>query len=247
MKKFQIDESLKQINFLDERFYTFDNETFYPSVTTILDVYPKGFGFNQWLKTVGEKASEIADKAAAIGSKIHNATEMLNNGHELEWNELLYSLEEWQMILKYAEFWKTCNPILEANEISLGSKELGFAGTLDRVVQIEGVRWLLDIKTSNYLHKSHELQLAAYAKLWNERFPGSPIDKTGIIWLKASTRTDKIDHSKSIYQGKGWQIATFDRHHTETYKIFEHTHNIWKEENPNPKPANMIYPLTVKL
>lgn len=37
-----------RIDFLDERFYT--NDHFYPSVTTVLEVLPKGAGFYQWLK-----------------------------------------------------------------------------------------------------------------------------------------------------------------------------------------------------
>ena len=55
----------------------------------------------------------------------------------------------------------------------------------DLIVEMDGERWLLDVKTSNNLHRSYNLQLAAYAKAWEEMF-GQKIDRTGILWLKSS-------------------------------------------------------------
>lgn len=247
MKNIFVNDKTQQITFADSRFYSNDGEKFFPSVTEILNTYPKGFGFNEWLKQVGNNAQQIVEKAAEQGSKIHAATEALNNELELTWDDKQYSREEWEMIMRYAEFWANVKPELVANELSLCSESLGYGGTLDRVVKINGENWLLDIKTSNYMHKIYELQLAAYAVAWNERYPDHQIIKTGIIWLKANTRTDKVDHAKAIYQGKGWQVVTFDRHYSEAFKLFQYTHAIWKEENPNPKPLNLIYPMKIKL
>lgn len=251
MKTIIHNEEAKQINFLDDRFYTNDHVNFYPSVTTILDVYPKGFGFNQWLKDVGSNATQIADRAAAIGSKVHQATEELNNGKELCWVDSYgnenYTLHEWELILKFKRFWELCNPELIANEVSYCSDTLKYGGTLDRVVMIGGKRYLIDIKTSNYLHNSYELQLAAYAIMWNEKNPEFPIEDTGIVWLKASTRSEKIDIEKGIFQGEGWQLKTFDRHYTDSFEIFKCTQRIWELENPNYKPKNLIYPDTISL
>lgn len=245
MKPFH-DPKLKKIEFLDERYYTYDGVKFFPGVTTILDVYPKGFGFDQWLKDVGSNASQIVDRAADFGSKIHKVSERLDNGEEIRWDEG-YSLEEWQCINKFVTFHKNVNPVLVANEISMCSEKLKYGGTLDRVYTINGKRWLLDIKTNNFLYKTHELQLSAYATMWNEKFPDTQIEATGILWLKAQTRTEKVDHAKGIMQGIGWQVKTFDRHYTDAYKVFEHTHRIWREENPNYVPHNLVYPDTLSL
>lgn len=245
---------LERIDFLDNRYYKYksgETELYFPSVTEILSIYPKGFGFEQWLKDVGSNASQIADRAAEIGSKIHGASEILNSGQELNWvdenGKPNYTLLEWEMLLKYADFWSKCTPKLIANELHMVSPLLMMGGTLDLVIMIGSTRWLIDIKTSNYLHKSHELQISAYAMLWNELHPDTPIEKTGILWLKAATRTEKIDVAKSIYQGIGWQIKTFERHYLDAFKIFKHTQAIWKEENPNYRPANKIYPDKIKL
>lgn len=245
-KTFFIDDKLKQITFKDQRFYTLNDLEFYPGSTTILEIYPKGFGFNQWLKDVGNNAEQIADRAAASGTKIHKATERLKDGEELIWDDT-HSIEEWEMLCKFASFWREAKPILIANEVSLCSPELGYGGTIDQVLSINGKNWIIDTKTSNYIHTTHELQIASYAKLWNEFNPNHPVEKTGILWLKANTRTDKIDFGKDIMQGKGWQVKTFERGYEDAFKVFQHAQAIWREENPSYRPANLIYPLTIKL
>ena len=238
---------VSQINYLDQRFYTNNGgETYFPSVTEILDVYPKGFGFNQWLKDVGSNASEIANRAALQGTNVHEATESLHKGQAITWvdenGKANYTLKEWEMLLKYQQFWLKVKPELIANEMALCSSTLKFGGTLDRVVIIAGKRWLLDIKTSNYLHNSYELQLAAYAMLFNELNPENPIEETGILWLNASTKTEKINAELNIYQGNGWQIKTYGRHYMDAFRIFQHVQAIWQEENPIYKPLNKIMP-----
>lgn len=256
MKHLYHNPELKQINFSDQRFYSPDSgKSFFPSVSTILEIYPKGFGFDQWLKDVGNNATEIVERAGELGSKIHQLTELLNAGHELKWADengnANYNILEWRLLLRFADFWKKCSPEIIASEMAFCSANLKFGGTLDRVVMIGGKRYLIDIKTSNYLHKTHELQQAAYAHLWNEVNPQYPIEHTGTLWLKANTRTDKIDIDNNIYQGisdaGAWQLKVFERHYTDSFKIFKHAQAIWEEENPNYKPANKIYPDFIKL
>ena len=65
---------------------------------------------------------------------------------------------------------------------------------------MDGEVWLLDLKTSNSIHKSYDLQLASYAKALEE-CKGIKIERTGIIWLKAHTRS--ASKKKGVYQVKG--------------------------------------------
>ena len=252
---------------LQDGFYVAKNpegkEIYLPGVTTILDVYPKGFGFNQWLKDVGNNAGEVVERAANIGSKIHEATEALASGKEIVavTNDMSYvqdenvfyyelrkkeQLEEWKMLLRYKEFHDQIKPKLIANEQPLVSANLGYGGTIDRVFEWNNERWLIDVKTSNYLHKTHELQLIAYGRLWDELNPTLPINCCGILWLKAKTKTSKIDFNKSIYQGEGWQLSIYDDW-MESFALFQHVHEIWKAENLDYKPFNKIYPDKIKL
>lgn len=244
---------LKRIVFLDNRFYTLDEVHYYPGSSTVLDIYPKGFGFDQWLKDVGNNASEIVRKAADIGSLVHNVAERLNKGEEITWADptglAQYSQHEWSLILRFADFWTKCKPELLSNEESFCSPELGYGGTLDRVVKLNGKVWLIDIKTSNAIHKTHELQLASYAVLWNQFNPKTPIQETGILWLKPNTRTEKIkdDVFQGVSDAGSWQLVKSDRHYFDSYEIFKHVLAIWKEENPDYKPANKILPDRITL
>lgn len=238
----------RRISVLDERFYISDDGiTYYPSVTTVLEAYYKGYGFYQWLKDVGNNADEIMKRAGESGTKIHNAIDNILMGNSVEWSaesgSLNYTLEEWQMLNKFMEFWNKYNPEIIAFEKNLVSDTYKIGGTTDLVCKINGEIWLIDYKTSNYIHKSHELQLSAYATLWNEKF--EPIQRTGILWLKSATRGE--DKKGKSIQGAGWQLKEFDRHYTDAFKIFQATQIIWNEENPNYKPKNLIYPTLLKV
>ena len=73
------DKEENQITFLDERFY-FNKKSgkWQASVTTQLQVYPKGFGFEQWLKDLGGNANEVLKRSQEQGSNIHDAIDQLN-------------------------------------------------------------------------------------------------------------------------------------------------------------------------
>jgi ATP-dependent exoDNAse (exonuclease V) beta subunit len=238
-------EGDKQVNVLDSRFYRRD-EKYYPSVTSILNYFPKNQFFHSWLKDVGHNSDIIANKAANEGTQVHNAVEAFLNGEEIQWldenGSAKYSMDVWKMILKFADFWNTHKPELVVAEYHLFSDEHEYAGTADLVVRWMGNLWLLDVKTSNSLHTSYDLQLAAYATAWNETH-NEKITHTGILWLKANTRGegkgDKI-------QGKGWEVK-FISDIENNFKMFKNIQEIYKLENPNFKPATETLPTSVKI
>jgi len=238
-------EDNKQINILDSRFYR-RNGKYYPSVTSILNYFPKNQFFHSWLKDVGHNSDIIASKAAAEGTAVHNAIESFLNGDEINWlddyGNTKYNLEVWKMILKFAEFWNTHKPELVASEYHLFSDEHEFAGTADLVVKWLDNLWLLDIKTSNSLHTSYDLQLSAYATAWNETH-NEKITRTGIVWLKASTRSEG---KNGKIQGKGWEVKMIDNIEN-NFKMFKYIQEIYKLENPESKPYTELLPTVVKL
>jgi ATP-dependent exoDNAse (exonuclease V) beta subunit len=238
-------EGDKQVNVLDSRFYRRD-EKYYPSVTSILNYFPKNQFFHSWLKDVGHNSDIIANKAANEGTQVHNAVEAFLNGEEIQWldenGSAKYSMDVWKMILKFADFWNTHKPELVTAEYHLFSDEHEYAGTADLIVRWMGNLWLLDVKTSNSLHTSYDLQLAAYATAWNETH-NEKVTHTGILWLKANTRGegkgDKI-------QGKGWEVK-FISDIENNFKMFKNIQEIYKLENPNFKPATETLPTSVKI
>lgn len=237
-----------QITINDQRYYC-KNKEYYPSVTYILSVYPKGKYFENWIKAKGEAADDIAQEAAAKGTAVHKAIELMLQGHEPKWIEengyINYSFEEWLMVLRFAEFWNKNKPKLIKSEFHIFSDNYKYAGTIDLVLEIDKKLWIVDIKTSNAVHTIHELQLSSYAIAWNEHFPDQPISNVGILWLKSNTR--KPDKQGEKLQGKGWQLKTFDRGYAENFEIFKKVYDIFKIENPILKPVTEIYPNNIKL
>jgi hypothetical protein len=92
-------------------------------------------------------------------------------------------------------------------------------------------------------NKYRNLQLAAYAKAWNETH-NEKIERTGILWLKASTRGE--DKSGKKIQGKGWQLKEIDDI-DRNFEMFLKIRDIYNLENPDAKPATELLPVTIKL
>jgi hypothetical protein len=156
-KNLEFNPDLQQINFLDRRVYKRSEGVYYPSVTTILQFMPKAKFFETWIKDVGHNADFIMRKAGKEGTQVHEAAEALVLGEEVSWMDdygnAKYSQIVWEMILKFADFWKTTKPELISTEDFVWSDEHKYAGTADLVVKMDKETWLLDIKTSNSIHK----------------------------------------------------------------------------------------------
>lgn len=243
----EIDSESKRVNLLDLRYYT-RNGKYYPSVTSILQYMPKNKFFETWLKDVGHNADIIARKAADEGTQVHDAIERYLQGEKLTFLDengySKYSLEIWKMILKFHDFWSTHKPILVESEIHLFSDKHVYAGTGDLIVEINKELWLLDIKTSNSLHTSYDLQIAAYAQAWNELYE-EKIKRIGILWLKSSKRGE--DKKGEKIQGKGWEIHEPERSIEENLKLFNYIYELYKLDHPDPKPSAEQFPTEVQI
>ena len=246
-KNLMFDGQLEQITFLDRRVYKKEEGVYYPSVTTILQYMPKNKFFDNWLKDVGHNADLIMRKAAEEGTAVHNAVEQLIAGNEITWMDeygnAKYNLTVWQMILKAADFFKTHKPEVIAAEEFTFSDQFQYAGTADLIVKMDGEIWLLDVKTSNNLHRSYDLQLAAYAKAWEEMF-GQKIDRTGILWLKSTKRS--ASKKDGVYQGHGWEIKVVDEIE-KNFELFNTIYSLYKLDNPTTEPIYNSYPTKIKL
>lgn len=238
-------EDNKQVNVLDQRFYRRDKK-YYPSVSSILNFFPKNAFFHSWLKDVGHNSDIIAQKSAKEGTQVHDAAEKLILGEEIVWMKedgtVRYSLDVWKMILKFADFWKQQKPELVATEYHLFSDVYEYAGTTDIICRMNGKLWLLDIKTSNSVHTSHFLQLAAYAKAWNETHD-EHIEGCGILWLKSSARSEG---KKGKIQGRGWELKVLEDIDT-NFDMFLKVYDIYKLENPDAKPSTETLPISIKV
>jgi hypothetical protein len=235
----------KQLTFLDSRFYSTEDGGFVPSVTTILECYPKGAAYYNWLKENGKDADEIRDEAGRRGSVVHKLTEFYDAGYQVSLinpqGQIEYKLNEWAMFERYVNFRSRFQFVTDSIELNIISKELGYAGTIDRIIDMDGEKILLDIKTSNAIYPSYWLQLAAYRFLLMNK-AGIRVNKVAILWLNAKTRTEG---KKGDVQGIGWQLITKDDTDKEL-QLFNATLNLWAAENTTSKPKSLTYQISHK-
>jgi hypothetical protein len=240
----EISDDAQQITLPDSRYYR-RNGKYYPSVTYVLGYYPKGKFFENWLKQVGFASDYIVKKAAEEGTQVHELCEAYLNGEELKFlddkGRPQYNPDVWQMFLRFVEFWELIKPTLIETEVHLFSDVLKVAGTCDLIVEINGELWLLDLKTSNQLQLTYELQTAVYGQCYEECF-GKKIDRYGILWLKSSKR--KAATGKM--QGKGWEIVEPERTFEENIEIFKTVRKLFDLENPTSSPSFESFRTTAK-
>lgn len=248
-KNYRIDIAANRIDFLDSRFYITESGQYVPSVTTILSAYPKSAAFYEWLKKVGEDADTIRDEAGERGSTVHQLTQDYDSGLEVSLlnniGDIEYKLTEWAMFERYVDFRRRFPCKIIHTELILISERLGFAGTLDRVIELDGRLLIIDIKTSNSLHEHYWLQMAAYKKLLEEKEPALKIDGYAILWLNAKTRTEGKNEA---IQGVGWQMVERDAEDKKKdWPRFLATQTLWLAENSSLKPRQISYNLSHKL
>ena len=250
MSNYIINTNSKQITFLDNRFYAIDDGQFIPSVTTILQAYPKDAHFYSWLKEVGKDADTIRDQAGKRGSAVHEMTERYDAGEEVSlldnFGQISYSTAEWAMFERYVQFRAENQIDIIHSEFNITSPKQGFAGTIDRIIQMNDVNYLIDIKTSNTIYDHYWCQLAAYKKLMQEHYGSmNVVDKVAILWLNAKTRTSG---KGGAIQGIGWQLIIRDENEEENdWELFQATHKLWLAQNKDIKPKNINYALSHKL
>ena len=236
----QISDDHKQITLPDSRFYR-RNGDYYPSVTHVLSFYPKGVHFEDWLKKVGYASEYIVMKAAEEGTQVHNLCEdcsfLNHNGNPA------YPPNVWQMFLNFVDFWETQKPTLIETEVHLFSEVLRVAGTCDLIIELNDELWVLDLKTSNHLQTTYDLQTAVYSQCYEECY-GKTINRRGILWLKSRSRGE--DKSGKRLKGKNWEIVESERSQEQNLSIFNNVKALFDLENPAPKPHILTLKTTVK-
>lgn len=161
-----------------------------PSVTTILGKFKDPGGLIQWGYKTGLRQGFAhgrngvsppglyADKAAEIGTVVHDAVEAFVHGTiadlclaETEGYAELSDSQADKAEVSFGAFlrwWEIVQPEITHTEIPLVSEELHVGGTMDAVATLGGRRVVLDWKTSRRIYDDYKIQLAAYAHLWGE-------------------------------------------------------------------------------
>lgn len=231
----------------DEHYYESLNEpgVYYPSVTTKLNAYPKGYGYHEWIKSTGYNSEIILERAANLGSEVHNAIEQFHKTGKLrqiseDFTKELFSWNAWKMINRFMDYYEKHNPEYIVNEFKIVSPLWKTGGTIDEICMLNDKRWLIDYKTGNNIWPTSFIQICVYTSLWNELNPKYKIEKCGILHLNSNTRSDG---KNGKIQGKGWQLLEPPKDFEHYINLWKYTSALWDEENPNAKPKRVVFPI----
>lgn len=141
---------------------------------------------SELLKAAREEANRQRDLAAEIGHAIHKWIEQHIKGENPEMPEDDKVLMGVNSFLDWAEQNKV--NFIHSEKV-VYSKEHGFVGTLDIIAEIDGKKYLLDIKTGNGIYGEVKLQTAAYLMAYLEE-TGEMLDGRYVLRISKETEEE---------------------------------------------------------
>lgn len=202
-----------------KRNYQLADGTKVKGVTTILgNLGWKTPGLTWWAFKLGQEHPELrspyesVDEAADIGTVVHRAVELLMHGlpdaeAEKQIAENLggdaRSMAETALLGFYQYRDSTKLTVLET-EIALVSEEYGYGGTVDYLIELNGARYLADLKTASAIYGDMWVQLAAYGQLLRENRPDEPI--AGFYIFRVDKETGGFDVSYRPALSEAWKV-----------------------------------------
>jgi len=232
-------------------YYKIDEES-YVSVTTALQIIFKK-NLQTWVKkqvamsalkakkgaTVEEvlkDADKIKRTAASRGRKIHkileNTKTLVKTG--------MYDSDIVPYLDSYNKFLNSMRFGTIGREVMCYSKKYKYAGTADLLIRtFFGEVWLIDYKTSNFVHDSYQLQLAAYKQAVEEMGIVKKVDKMFVLHLKDNGEFDLMEVVDDFETFKNvlslWQWANNDS----IKFIFKNQENVYtKKQSSNSNKEN---------
>jgi len=176
-----------------------------------------GVSFKEAIDRIKGAPWRQRDNKADIGTAVHDVAELLagkpaGSDYELDLAEYDESIHGYLLsLLGWFEKWE---PIVEATETTVWSRQHGYAGTLDLICSIpsrhpDGGFMLLDFKTSKVVYGETALQLAAYAHAdfvllddgTEHDIPG-PIVELGVVHITPDgnpARLYPVEHDPSLF------------------------------------------------
>ncbi len=241
-----------QLTIADERFYLDDKGIFWPSASWVSSFYPKGLEFYKWLASRGwDEAEEIKLAAGEKGTKVHSACEQLALGAPVPIGskfmsnrsgiEEELSPEECECIYSFQQFLEIMNPKIHSTEQNVKNEEVGYAGTMDMVCEINGELGILDIKTAQSIWPSSIIQVASY----KHAYKGLPtIEVHAGKELKVMRQPTKLWILQVGYKRNKdkWKLTEIE----DDFDGFLLAKEIWRREAGKVEPKKLEFPEVFK-
>jgi CRISPR/Cas system-associated exonuclease Cas4 (RecB family) len=187
------------------------------SVTTIIgnnlgwNFYPL-LNWNLKLVREGLDPKEELRSAGRIGTLAHYMIEQFTIGGRVQNLEIYSALEISQAkksYYNYLNFKNDYKPEILHSELKMVSEKYKFGGTCDAVAKVKIGKnkklMILDWKSSNSIHSEHKIQIAAYAKMYEEN-SGKRIKGALIVRLDKDKKEYEVEHLKIKDLNWGWKV-----------------------------------------
>lgn len=251
MKKFQVDEEVKQINLFDQRFYQIDGEDIF-NVTGWLEAFPKGNGYKQWLINTKDPDA-VRDEAAQLGSDVHNLIELTMTGETIKWYDV-NKIDVWERYLGWCNFWydlqnnpektlslkniKKIETVDKFTEFIVYDENINAAGTVDKMIKLfyndDSFKFcIIDWKSGNNVYDTAYIQVATYATIVKKMYGINDI--LGFI-IQINPTLNK----------KGYRVYQVENIEEE-FGVFLATQKLYLRAFGDPKPKYRTYPMEVNL
>jgi hypothetical protein len=191
-----------------------------------------------------DEAQAIKNEAAERGSKVHQACESLLLGNAIKLSDGFTNPEtsekedltpdEYWCVMTFAAFWAEfigdhAVTLVDTEKVAWvapkDGETYGYAGTRDIKLIVDGKPAIFDLKTSQDVYLSHELQLSALKH--------ADPDLSEIFVLQIGYRRNK----------NGWKLTAIE----DKFALFQSAKRFWLDANPESKPKQKDYPAELKL
>lgn len=139
-------------------------------------------GWEPMVKALAAVPDQRRDEAAARGTKFHDLAEAVSLGGQVQVAPAMAD-----MARGFVAWLDRFNPQVVLTETAVASRRYRYAGRLDMVADLNGRRWMLDVKTSRAVYGDTALQCAAYARAEfyldadGQEQPVPEVDAMGVI------------------------------------------------------------------
>lgn len=234
---------------------------YFPSSTWIASYYYTSPYLIKWIADKGLTEAEAIKQAAGDkGSKVHYACGDIDEGKEIKIDATYLNhttnqqeeltQEEIDCIMSYTKFVDEYKPYLLANELTAFGQIEGhtaYGGTLDKIFATpmkqmpDGSKfreiWILDIKTSSSVRKSHELQISSYSHM---DIDYKALGITDEEWENRKLFVLQVGYKRNK---NGYKLTEIQ----DKFELFcDIAYKTFKEENSDIKPQQKDYPLVLK-
>jgi len=238
----------------------------YPSVTWILNSFPKGIGFYLWLADKVQSYDEVRavlQSRGQEGNMAHWAMENYMLGRQVNFSDehpefgRSFTAREWEFVLAGKRWCDKYEPVVKFIETPIFGEVPGkYAGTADMIVLIDGEKFAISTGSG----KNKEITLPygegqipflgdwktsgaifdshkAQVSAYGDAAVGTEAEVNAVGIIRLGSK-HKVGYE--FWHGGSEEVTAYKR-------LFDAAYIFWAHENPNPAPKIVEIPMAIQI